>query len=278
MRPPRRPAERRRGTRSTSRGRKRGGRGLTIPWPYHEHRPPHLQLGAGTVSFERGGYRFLVEPTRRGHLYAPTPDDVLRVLGACPAEATSGVIALVFRQPTRKQEILAPVWGRIYYQAAVGSGGKALMGPVIILEAQPSPQGQVRRWSRSLSLESQARLEELREDGHRIEAGRRHWLIRSDLEALRRTQLYRTLPHELGHLVHRRRALLDESDPEIPRELRERRFFARAPREHERFADGYAAEVLAEARQRGRLPFPRIERFTLLASLGVQRSWFAAKP
>ena len=50
-------------------------------------------------------------------------------------------------------------------------------------------------------------LDRLRADGHSVRLDRRHWLIEPNAAALRHTQLFRTLLHEIGHHVDYRQTL-----------------------------------------------------------------------
>jgi len=73
---------------------------------------------------------FIVEPARPGNVYSCTPDDIWYLLRLLPPECVNGAEGLdgiVLRQPTRKQEDLAPVWGRLTYTTSVGP----LCGPAI---------------------------------------------------------------------------------------------------------------------------------------------------
>lgn len=42
-------------------------------------------------------------------------------------------------------------------------------------------------------------------DGHHVVRDRRCWNIRPNVASIRNTQLYRTVLHEIGHFVDRRR-------------------------------------------------------------------------
>ncbi len=93
---------------------------------------------------------FVVEHTRGGSLHACTVDDVATILRHLPQvhinsyKGISGIQGIVLRQPTRREEALRPVWGRLGYAVDVGP----LCGPVIFLEAQPMPTSL--RWGRHL--------------------------------------------------------------------------------------------------------------------------------
>jgi hypothetical protein len=91
----------------------------------------------------------------------------------------------------------------------------------------------------------------------------------------RSTQLYRTLPHEIGHLVQYER--------EVRRPARERagdagelgeRYFARPAREREDFANRYARELADELRGARRVPFPRLADEARMRSWRLEPAWF----
>jgi hypothetical protein len=144
---------------------------------------------------------FFVEELHEGFVHACSVEDVERVLSEIPEGDLAQLDALLFRQPTRKQNLLKPSWGRLTYYAELGviGGGHLYEGAMITLEAQ-SPQ-RVMRWKRSLGPDDQLELDRLRADGHRVEDAGKDLRISSTLESLRATQLYRTLPHEVGHWV-----------------------------------------------------------------------------
>ncbi len=113
---------------------------------------------------------FLVEPPRAGSFHACTVDDICRVLDFVPPEHLNGIDLIVLRQPTRKQELLRPVWGRLAHHAVTGRHS----GTAIFLEAQ---SGAPLSWSTSLDPEDAAELERLRADGHVVTRERRGWRI-----------------------------------------------------------------------------------------------------
>jgi hypothetical protein len=80
-----------------------------------------------------------------------------------------------------------------------GRGDVIYSGPAIIIEAV-NPAKPI-KFGKRLSLESVAELERLRVDGHHVRDADKNHQIDSTLESCRATQLYRTLPHEIGHWV-----------------------------------------------------------------------------
>ncbi len=157
---------------------------------------------------------------------------------------------IVFRQPTKKQIQLSPVWGRLLYLADIGKH----LGAAIYLEAQEV--GVPFKWGRKLDLEGQAELIRLREDGHQIDETKREYIVTPSEETIRNTLLYRTLLHELGHWVQYTRDFLDDDtalseDPDVAYQL----YFAQPNIEHEYFAHRYAFEVAKRLRNGGIIPF-----------------------
>jgi hypothetical protein len=144
---------------------------------------------------------FVVEETSGGCIHACSINDVLRVLDHVPVEHWIGMSTFVMRQSTRKQRLLAPTWGRMFYDAELGMLGRnaVVCGPAILIEAVNVQEKM--SWSASLDPGNSAELERLRSDGHQIEQiGSKH-VISITKEAARATQLYRTLLHEIGHWV-----------------------------------------------------------------------------
>lgn len=164
---------------------------------------------------------FAIEKPRSDNAHACCVDDIARVLTFVPAADLRGIAFVVLRQPKRKEEILDGAWGRYFPEYALNGR----WGSAIILEA--CDLSRVLRWRKPLHPSALQELNVLRAEGHEITETRKHFEIRSTLEAVRQTQLFGTLPHEIGHHVHASR------DPN----------FDRLPaREKEAFAEKYARE------------------------------------
>jgi hypothetical protein len=192
----------------------------------------------------------LVEPTRPGCVHGCSVDDVAHVLAHVPAADLDGLSLFVFRQPKRKEEILRPVWGRIVYHAVIGRH----TGPTIFLEAV-DPRRPA-KWTKHLDPDGLACLDRLRADGHRVEITRHDVRIHVDPAALRATQLYGTLLHEIGHWTDYLRCVERPGRLGQDRAALRRRYFRERPRaEAERFADRYADEAAARLRAEGVIPF-----------------------
>ena len=149
---------------------------------------------------------FSVESPTRDCCYACTVDDVARLLSEVPLDDWAGISAIVFGQPTRKQDLLRPVWGRLVFETQVSG----ITGSAIHLDAQ-EPRQEI-RWSPSLAPDEQKELSALAADGHRVARSRRWWSIRPTVDPTRTTQLYRTLLHEIGHHVDWRRTTPERGD------------------------------------------------------------------
>ena len=122
---------------------------------------------------------FFVEPPTGDCCYACTVEDVARLLSEVPLDNWAGISAIVFRQPTRKQDLLRPVWGRLVFDTHVSG----MTGSAIHLDAQ-DPSQEI-RWSRSLGPDQQKELSALAADGHRVVRSRRWWSIRPTFDSTR---------------------------------------------------------------------------------------------
>jgi len=181
---------------------------------------------------------FIVERTRADCCHACTIDDIARVLEHTPSSDFQGIDFIVLRQPKKKEEIIASVWGRIAHFVEIG----AHQGRAIFLEAM-NPSRPL-RWSKSLTPDRQQELERLRTDGHEILTTRHGHRINVSLESIRATQLYRTLLHEIGHVVD------NDRDPIA--------FDQKSSLEKETFAHQYADKLRASLVRFGIIPFARI--------------------
>ena len=220
-----------------------------------------------------GGSRvtFLVEPTIRGFVHACTLDDVCHVLTHVPNKHWTEIELIILRQPTRKQNQLSPVWGRLVYYADVGR----FKGPAIYLEAQ-DPEETV-KWNRSLDRDATDELERLKADGHEISREKRGHTIRRSVDSIRNTQLYRTLLHEIGHEVDWQRSVvwpfLDSPDAQ-EEERAQQTYWSRPGAEREAFAHRYADQMRQELEGKGVVPFARQVSRSGLVSDNLDRQWF----
>lgn len=157
------------------------------------------------VSIDNQPVKILYEEPRTGFTYGCSPADVLVILQAIGEFMSLLPDFIVFRQPTRKQEMLNPVWGRLRYLTEYDGE----RGIAIVLEAQPL--GGKLRLSKRMGPEDRAEFERLVADGHRFSANKRFFEAEFNEQAVRNTILYRTLLHELGHLADYTQKVLDET-------------------------------------------------------------------
>jgi hypothetical protein len=213
-----------------------------------DHRVEHRSVAGMNLDF-------IVEHSRPGCIPPCTIDDVVQMLELIPASDWAGIHTVFFRQPTRKQARLNPAWGRLFYSGEIitARGRVIAAGPMIHLEA--IDHNHQLEWGTSLALEDQVELDRLRADGHIIErSGNRH-VIRATPASARNTQLYRTLPHEIGHWFD----WLGKVETPLARggdfDALTTRYFARPSAEREAFAHRYADETHARLLSTGSIPF-----------------------
>ena len=199
---------------------------------------------------------FIVERTRTDSYHACTVDDITYMLGHIPPGDLLGIDLVVWRQPKRKEQILDAVWGRLAFYVEIGEH----RGRAIFIEAVDWTKAL--RWSKSLIPDVAVELERLVKDGHEIITSQRHHTITSTLEAVRSTQLYRTLLHEIGHYVDYSRNPTG--------------FDKKISREREVFAHRYADELREDLVQKKVIPFERILDASSLEVDGLNRPDFTA--
>lgn len=168
---------------------------MRIPkWWDANDRVYYAQLSEDTLSFSCERLNFFVEPTLDDFFHPCTPGEILEVLGCLPRADWFDIKNIVLRQPTRKQSQLHSVWGRMVYSLDLGGQ----YGPSIVLDAQHL---RPLIWTKRLGPHHQRELERLERDGHRICLQKRAVEIQVNPESIRTTQLYHTVPHEVGHYV-----------------------------------------------------------------------------
>jgi len=192
----------------------------------------------------------LYEAPLEGFSYGCSPEDVVKLLAAASKYAPVLPSIIAFRQPTRKQRQQNPVWGRFIYFAEFGEHS----GTAILLEAQE--MGACLKWPKRMTLEDRAEFDRLTRDGHTFSETKRHLVSELTEDALRNTKLYRTVLHELGHLVDYHQKVLDERtalDPD--KEAAIDLYFSRPRSEREMFAHRFAEELKQMLIEDGALPF-----------------------
>ncbi len=234
---------------------------LVIPQPAEHPQSWKEQLGLHrhlVIEVSGKPVDFFVEETTGGCVHACSVEDIAHLLSYLPDSDWAGLSTIVLRQPTRKQRIVAPAWGRLLYFAELGRPDRkpVARGPAILLEAI-DPAGRI-KWPASLRPDMADELERLRSDGHRIERAGHHQVFLPTREAARATQLYRTLPHEIGHWAD----WLDKVETPCARGGDYRAlsdaYFARAVEEREAFAHRYADSVRRQLELKGVIPFEQI--------------------
>lgn len=199
--------------------------------------------------------RFIVEKLRQGWLHPCTIGDVIRVLGRIPEADWAGIRTIVFRQPTRKQSVLNPVWGRLFYFGEIStSRGRVIAdGPMILLDAVARDHRFT--WPARLAIDDRQELARLEADGHDVARAGNRYRIGTTPEAARNTQLYRTIPHEVGHWFD----WLEKVEAPAARgeafSVLQDRYFARPRDEREAFAQRYADRMRAALVAKGAIPF-----------------------
>lgn len=216
----------------------------------------------------------LVEPTRSGYLHACTPADIIKILELIKQKHVEEIEVVVLRQPKKKEEILHPVWGRFVYYADLGK----YSGAGVYIESVAT--NKIIKWGKSLSPFYQNELNALKKDGHRIENEKRGYSINTNLESVRNTQLFRTLPHEIGHAVdYLNNSVLpsENASSEGESNYMSNVFSSKPSRDKEEYANRYAREFLEKHNAKGVLPFERIYEKKEIIELGLNENWFLHK-
>ncbi|QUY43411.1 hypothetical protein [Acaryochloris marina] len=230
------------------------------------HQPIAIQKTIGECELT-----FLIEPPRPECFYPCTVTDVMSVLEYVPQADLDGLELIIFRQPTRKQDQINPVWGRFLYYATPGPHS----GPAICIEAHDLTK--TLRWSLSLGPDSLDELARLEADGHRIEKRRRDYTIHRTHESVRHTILFRTLFHEIGHYVDWIQSVVlpsfnTTSDAEEARLDQE--FDSKPSKDKEAFAHRYAQNLATQLYQSGHIPFTPQPNSEALLDQGLKPGWF----
>ncbi|MEO0933276.1 MAG: hypothetical protein AAFY21_05785 [Cyanobacteria bacterium J06641_2] len=245
---------------------------LVIPWAWADNRifyerlvdPVVVEIQVGSVS-----KHVIIEPTIKGFIHACTVDDIQRLLELIPVEHINDITAFVLRQPKRKEQILSSVWGRLVYSSDVCG----FSGPTVYLEAQNFEQPL--KWSKSLTPEGAKELERLREDGHVVVTDKRQHIINSTLDTIRNTQLYRTLPHEIGHYVDYLTKVEEPSKDNFDLwSVLNDKYHSRPSQERESFAHRYADEFRKQQIAIGAIPFERVFDDAKMRAVGLGPAWF----
>lgn len=215
-------------------------------------------------------FRFVVEQTLETSVHSCTIEDLSRLLALIPANDYGDLSLIILRQPKRKEDLLNPAWGRLIYSYEF----EGRYEPAVILEAIDLSQKM--KWPKKQSLERQREFKRLQEDGHVFEAGRRHFTADFELNNCRRTQLYRTLPHEFGHYVHYCQVVERPLDNDLDWNQRWEYYEAIASEEKERFAHNYAFQLAQKWAGAGLVPFERMMEEEQIQKEGLRIEDFQA--
>ncbi|MCD7900599.1 MAG: hypothetical protein LUH22_12220 [Bacteroides sp.] len=246
-------------------GTSRQGRGqnnkMKVPSPFYSsdwrvfyERLTNYKSYRQTIN--RHEFLFLVEELKKGFQHACTVDDVCEIIKHIPKEDYGLLDLVVFRQPKKKEVLLSPAWGRFVYSFRLQND----YFYAIILEA--FDETDEIKWSKKLSVEKQKELLRLKKDGHPFVEEKRYYKAPMQLEYVRNTQLYRTIPHEFGHYVHYYNNVTKHDTEEEEFEEWERRYNAHVnlPKAvKEAFAESYADRLQARLLKEKIIPFPRKE-------------------
>jgi hypothetical protein len=215
-------------------------------------------------------FNILVEPPLPGFRHHTTVDDLIRILEHIPEDDRADISSIVLRQSKRKERIFSLTWGRLAYWAEYDDS----QGPAILLEAQPKYFQA--RWSKRLSILDRLELERLSLEGHQIVSDTRFYKIRSDPRAIRNTQLFRTLLHELGHYYdYIEKVLIPSNDNTGDFDELFDLYHSRSRREKENFAERYVSRMTSQLSAQGIIPFDPINP-ECLGYDELNREWFAA--
>lgn len=167
---------------------------MIIPSPRgtHDVKPEHANVNGGPLTIVH-------EALLPGFDYYVQPDEMIAVLGRAGSDA-EGIVRVVFRQPTRKQDQQSPNWAS-YRDGSVFVSAIDVSKPM--------------RWPLSLSVKAKKELAALRTEGHGVIQDKRHYIITSTPQAVKQTQLGRSLPHEIGHHVYAKSKRAGQSSEEF---------------------------------------------------------------
>ena len=213
--------------------------------------------------------RFIVEAQVGNEKHACTVDDIWNVLCENPDECF--VEYIILRRPTKKQQKLGPVWGRLIYNFMF----REYVGSAIILESLPL--NEVIKRPISQGPDEQREMKRLEVDGHKICKDKKNYLIETNYDTIRSTQLYRTLLHELGHYrhFHEFKPFGDNpTDEEVNRGIE---LYDTIPqKDKEDFAHRYADEMKKKLVDKKVFPFERIVDKEGMKRDGLNPDWFNA--
>ena len=219
--------------------------------------------------------KIFVEPVRQGYIHSCTPQDIEEVLKLIPIKHLKNIEIYVLRQPKVKDEKISAVWGRFSYSSDLDNS----YSNGIYIEA--APINMELKWNKKLSVFSMKELNLLKKDGHKIETTKRHHIIKTTPKTVRNTQLFRTLPHEIGHSVDYDRNFstpyfeaYDRYDNFDEADYIENIFNSKTALDKEEAANRYAREFYEKYSRSGELPFEQLYNEKLLIEKELDPTWF----
>ncbi|MCP4215012.1 MAG: hypothetical protein GY765_10160 [bacterium] len=248
---------------------------LVIPWRWSDSRAFYEQLNnpvANTVNIQNHPITFLVEAPRKGHMHACTIDDVVTVLNLFPERDIQQISLIAFRQPKRKEELISSVWGRYVFHTKISNHP----GPAIHLDAQKI--NAKLKWPNSLGPDGLKEIQRIEKDGHKITKDKRHFYIHTTPDTTRNTQLYRTLPHEVGHamdLLLNSFIPADDADSEADAESIINAYDSKPSKDKEAFAHRYAEQFREKWLEEKKIPFDRIVDIDSMTKMNLKPEWFS---
>lgn len=268
------PSRRNKNIGTAKQGRSQNNR-MVIPSSWHDAKVFYERLADYKVverTVQDHTFRFVVEATRETCIYSCTIEDLCKLLSLIPVADYGELSLIILRQPKRKEELLNPVWGRLIYSFEF----EGIHEPAIILEAIDL-DGQL-KIPKKQSLEMQREFQRLQQDGHAFVEGKRSFTTSLQLDKVRQTQLFRTLPHEFGHYVHYCQVVEAPEGDELSWNQRWERYHALPSEEKERFAHQYADQLNEELKKKGLLPFQRILNLEQIQEDGLSVEDFTPTP
>jgi hypothetical protein len=175
-------------------GRKGFGRGKDNKMVVPDDRIPVSNVDVQVVTVDGRSLTVIKQPLLPGFQYYVRTDEVAPLLERAGEDA-AGIEFVIFRQPTKKREQLLPVWAA--YWPKFEFRGRA--GAAIIISAINASK--TLKWPLSLTPEDERELHELKAEGRKVMKHDRYYGISMASEAIKRTQLGRSIPHEIGHHV-----------------------------------------------------------------------------
>jgi hypothetical protein len=164
---------------------------------------------------------FYIDTPRIGYVHSCSVEDVVGILNQLPKEDVEGIEHIQFKQSSRKQNNFSPAWGRLYYHVP------PKWHPLLVVEAQPCPL--VIKTDLSLDSFWQAEVEFLKECCEVYKLEKRHHRFVFGIPHIRKVQLFRTVPHEIGHWVDYKLGLDERPDKELRAHQYAKRFCLKDP-------------------------------------------------